>query len=79
MVGLHLERDGDSYLVIEQSETPSGKEISLMDGNLLKPLIYSMMVVPVQYLLNDITLVIERKEYLLCGYTSVYKQKTFGC
>ena len=55
------------------------KETSPTDGNLLKPLIYSMMIVPVQYLLSDITLVIERKKYLLCDYISVYKQKTFGC
>lgn len=65
MVGLNLERDGDSYRAIEQSETPLGKEISLMNGNLLKPLIYFMMIVPLQY--------------LLCDYISVYKQKTFGC
>jgi len=70
MVGLHLERDGDSYLA---------KEISPTVCNLLKPLIYFMMIVPVQYLLSDITLVIERKKYLLCDYISVYKQKTFGC
>lgn len=44
MVGLHLERDGDSYLAIEQSETPTGNEISPTVGNLLKPLIYFMMI-----------------------------------
>nr|DAX89914.1 MAG TPA: hypothetical protein [Caudoviricetes sp.] len=41
------------------------KETKVMDGNLLIPLIYSMMIVPLQY--------------LLCDYISVYKQKTFGC
>lgn len=46
-----------------------------MDGNLLKLLIHSMRIVPVQYLLSDITLVIERKKYLLSDDTSVYKQK----